>query len=134
MIRAPLVVVVGICASGKTTLVDGLRKAGFSALEVGQEHSGLPYLWARSDPAYLVYLEADDELVYARRKYLTPDRLERERRLLAYARQKADLHVDATGKSPAEVLDEVVAALEKAGVERVLWEPDRPFENWGRDN
>ena len=33
------IAIVGICASGKTTLVRGLREAGYDAYNVAQEHS-----------------------------------------------------------------------------------------------
>ncbi len=130
--RAPLVVVVGVCAAGKTTLVDGLRAEGYSALEVAQEHSDLPYLWARSDPSFLVYLEAPDELVQQRRSYLDDRRLNEERRYLSYARAKADLTVDTRGKSADEVRNQVVAALDRAGIERIPYQPERPLKNWQR--
>ena len=33
------IAIVGVCASGKTTLVAGLREAGYDAYNVAQEHS-----------------------------------------------------------------------------------------------
>lgn len=107
----PLVVVVGICAVGKSTLVDALRDEGFAALEVAQEHSEIPYLWARSNPDLVIYLDAADEVVGARRSYLGPQRLARERQLLDYARQKSDLNVDTTNKTASQVLCEVLEFL-----------------------
>jgi molybdopterin-guanine dinucleotide biosynthesis protein len=131
MYRAPLIVVVGVCASGKTTLVEQLRSAGYSALEVAQEHSDLPYLWARSAPAFVVYLEAKNRALQRRRGYLTTERLERERQSLAYARSRADLIVSTEDRPQQAVLEYVVDALEAEGIDKISWEPERPTENWG---
>ncbi len=111
MRRAPLIVVVGICAVGKTTLVQQLRQRGYSAVEVAQEHSEVPYLWARHNPDFLVHLDARDEIVGARRSYLHRERLQVERQLLSYAKMKADLLIDASDSTVEEVLCEVIGAL-----------------------
>ena len=41
----PLIKVVGISASGKSTLVKALRQRGYRARPVSQEHSNVPSLW-----------------------------------------------------------------------------------------
>ena len=46
----PRIVVVGPCASGKSTLVSGLREHGYDALASGQEHSEVHHLWRRTNP------------------------------------------------------------------------------------
>jgi hypothetical protein len=114
--RSPLVAVVGVCAVGKSTLAAALRQYGYHVLEVAQEHSELPYLWARHDPAFLIYLDADDAVLRQRRSYLLPERLRRQRRCLTYARACADLALDTTGHSIAGVSAMAVAALSRAGV------------------
>ncbi|MFO8061028.1 MAG: hypothetical protein R6U70_10305 [Bacillota bacterium] len=106
-----LIAVVGICASGKTTLVQQLRQKGYSAVEVAQEHSEVPYLWARHNPDFLVHLDARDEIVATRRSYLRPDRLRLERELLSYARAKANLVLDTSEKSAEMVCCDVIEAL-----------------------
>ena len=117
--RVPLVAVVGICAVGKTTVVRGLRDEGYSAIEIPQEHSEVPYLWARSDPSFVVCLDAEDDIVWSRREYLHPERLQLQRQLLSYARDKADLQIDVSGLDNEEVISEVVEALEAAGISQV---------------
>ena len=54
------IVIVGPCASGKTTLVRGLWARGYSgARVVAQEHSGVIDLWKRrGQPDVLIYLDA----------------------------------------------------------------------------
>lgn len=115
---SPLVGVVGICAVGKSTLTNGLRSAGYSVIEIPQEHSELPYLWARHHPAFLVYLDVADAVVEKRRSYLVRERLAQERELLAFARANAQLRLDVDGMDPKQVLEAVVAALEAAGITR----------------
>ena len=117
--RVPLVAVVGICAVGKTTVVRGLRDAGYSALEIAQEHSEVPYLWARSDPSFLVCLDAGDEVVWGRREYLHAERLKRQRQLLSYARDRADLALDVSDMDNEEAISRVIEALEAAGISQV---------------
>ncbi len=114
--RVPLIVVVGICAVGKSTVVDGLRQRGFAALEVAQEHSQVPYLWARNNPGAMVYLDAENQVVGDRRSYLKPERVERQRELLSYARLRADIHIDTTHRSVNGVLDEVECKLGVLGI------------------
>jgi len=117
--RVPLVAVVGICAVGKTTVVTGLRDAGYSAIEIAQEHSEVPYLWARSDPSFVVCLDAEDDVVWGRREYLHPERLRQQRDLLSYAKDKSDLELDVSDMDSEEVISRVTEALEAAGISRV---------------
>ena len=44
---APLIAIVGVCASGKSTLAKALRERGYNARQVLQEHSYVPYMWQR---------------------------------------------------------------------------------------
>ena len=63
----PGVVVVGPCASGKTTLVANLQQSGVDAWAVSQEHSEVHYLWARRNPDIVVGLDLDLEALRDRR-------------------------------------------------------------------
>src|SRR6476660_778659 len=47
-IQNPRVVVVGVCSSGKSTLVGRLKTAGYDAHACSQEHSYVPHLWQLS--------------------------------------------------------------------------------------
>ncbi len=56
--KLPVIKVVGVSASGKSTLVKGLRAAGYDARPVSQEHSNVPDLWKQFDfPKVLIYLD-----------------------------------------------------------------------------
>ncbi|MGH9174456.1 MAG: hypothetical protein ACRD1H_08865, partial [Vicinamibacterales bacterium] len=61
------IAVVGSCASGKTSVVAGLRERGIDAWAVAQEHSGVPELWRHLGPDWLVLLDTTLETVRNRR-------------------------------------------------------------------
>jgi hypothetical protein len=62
------IVIVGPCASGKSTLRAGLQAQGFTQVRVvAQEHSGVRDLWKlRGYPEVLIYLDARAETANAR--------------------------------------------------------------------
>jgi hypothetical protein len=62
-----LIVVVGPCASGKTTLVRGLQSRGYRAMVSGQEHSEIPTLWRRTEPDVTIGLNVDLATIRRRR-------------------------------------------------------------------
>lgn len=62
-----LIVVVGPCAAGKTTLVDALKAHGYNAYAVGQEHSIIRDLWKRRDPDVVIALDLGLDVVRQRR-------------------------------------------------------------------
>lgn len=62
-----LIVVVGPCASGKTTLVRGLQSWGYRAMVSGQEHSEIPTLWRRPAPDVTIGLNVDLATIRRRR-------------------------------------------------------------------
>lgn len=62
-----LIVVVGPCGSGKTTLVDHLKDLGYDARVVAQEHSIIRDLWQRRNPDVVVALDLDLETLRQRR-------------------------------------------------------------------
>jgi GTPase SAR1 family protein len=91
------VVVIGPCASGKTTLVEGLKREGCDAVVCGQEHSEITNLWQHSEPDLLVMLEVSLESIRVRRGEDWPEsiylaQLDR----LRDARMAADLIIDTS--------------------------------------
>ena len=110
---AATVVVVGFCASGKTTLVDALTERGVDARAVAQEHSIVRDLWNHSEPDVVIFLDVDIEHIRERRG--NPDwpewiyELQRER--LAAARERADLVVDTSALTADELVDAVIRHL-----------------------
>src|SRR5512134_3130842 len=88
---APLVGVVGPCGSGKSTLVAGLEKYGYTCRHIAQEHSYVPAMWQKiAKPNILIYLSVSFPISTARRKldWMKKDYDEQLRRL-SHARQQA---------------------------------------------
>lgn len=111
--RSVRVVVVGPCASGKTTLVDALCSLGYDAHVCSQEHSEIATLWRRSQPDVLIALNVDIGAVHRRRgshwlEWLHDVQIRR----LAGAYESADLVIDTSTLDSRAVLDNVVAYLE----------------------
>jgi adenylate kinase len=91
----PRVVVVGTCASGKSTLVTELRERGIDAYVCAQEHSEIPTLWDHARPDFIVLLEVDLETIRKRRSPNWPKPIfDMQRRRLLNARSAADLVID----------------------------------------
>jgi hypothetical protein len=119
--KLPLLKVVGISASGKSTLVAGLRAAGYYARPVSQEHSNLPDLWQQFDkPWVLIYLDNDLENQRRRRPDVTWDErnLAEERARLAHALAHADLQINTAVLPPDKVLAIVLAFLAHKHIRR----------------
>jgi hypothetical protein len=107
------IVVVGPCASGKTTLVAGLRRLGYEALVCGQEHSDVATLWRHSDPDLVIALEIDLATLRRRRGEEWPEWLYAlQRRRLRDAAAAAALTLDTGRLGEAAVLDCVAAWLQ----------------------
>lgn len=107
--------VVGPCASGKSTLTQALRQAGYAVRQPAQEHSYVPAMWHRlTRPDVLIFLDVDYAAVYRRRPRGGggPERLEEQHRRLAHARQHCDLYVDTSQLTPDEVQDRVFEFLQ----------------------
>ena len=61
-----IVVVVGVCGSGKTTLVKNLQKNGIDAYNVAQEHSCIKQLWKHKKPDKVIMLDASYDVIQQR--------------------------------------------------------------------
>ena len=111
---APVVVVVGVCSSGKSTLVSALSERGYPAIAVAQEHSYVPHLWQRSHPDVLVYLDASIHTIRRRgRARWRQSLLDEEHRRLQHAREHCDIYIPTDGLSPHDVASRVVTFLRK---------------------
>ena len=101
--------VVGPCAAGKTTLVSGLRRAGYEARHIAQEHSYVADMWKRLiEPDILIYLNVSYPLTLTRRNMdWTKAEYDEQLRRLSHAHKYADLFVDTDTLSPQEVFDQV---------------------------
>lgn len=107
------IVVVGPCASGKTTLVNKLSELGYDAHACAQEHSEIATLWRHTPPDLLIALQATVGAVRARRGEQWPEWLHNTQlRRLRNAYASADLTIDTSSRDSASVLTAVVTFLE----------------------
>lgn len=110
-----LIGVVGVCASGKSTLIEGLNSRGFRTRHIAQEHSYVKDMWRRiTNPDILVFLDVSFEVSYQRRKmdWSKADYEEQQSRL-SHARQNANIYIDTSTLSTDEVLNSVIDELRK---------------------
>jgi len=110
-----LIGLVGVCASGKSTLLKGLQARGYRVRHIAQEHSYVKDMWKRiTNPDILIFLDVSYPLTLQRRKlnWFEADWAEQQRRL-AHAREHADLHIDTDDLSADQVLEKVISFLEK---------------------
>lgn len=108
------VAVVGVCASGKSTLVASLRAAGYDARHVAQEHSYVLNMWQRiAKPDVLIFLDVDYGTVIERRPTLDlrPEHLAEQQRRLAHARENCNLYLDTRDLTPDEVRRQALSFL-----------------------
>jgi uridine kinase len=112
--RSFLIGVVGVCASGKSTLARGLESRGYRTRHIAQEHSYVKDMWKRiTNPDVLIFLDASYPITVQRRQlnWHETDWAEQQRRL-AHARENADHTIQTDAQSAEQVLEEVIAFLE----------------------
>jgi len=113
--KRPLIGVVGPCGSGKSTLIAGLEKHGFTCRHIAQEHSYVQAMWQIiTKPDILIYLSSSFSTSTARRKlnWLEKDYRGQLRRL-AHARDHANIFIDTDDLTPDAVLQTVLDSLKK---------------------
>lgn len=107
------VAVVGHCASGKSSVVAGLRAQGFESYSVAQEHSEIRDLWAHLEPDRVLFLDVSLEVIRQRRDNpVWPEWIyaaQQER--LEDARDNADLVVDTDNLTVDEVVRQAVSVF-----------------------
>lgn len=109
------IVLVGPCASGKTTLARELGKSGVAVRICGQEHSSIRELWRLMEPDVLVALAIDLPTLRARRHPGWPEALfATQLGRLATAYDAADLVIDTRVATPDEAAGLVLRHLRAA--------------------
>ena len=107
------IAIVGVCASGKTTLVAGLREAGYDAYNVAQEHSCVHNFWAKKNPDLVVMIDATLPAIHKRRLvYWGEDRLVTQHKRLADAKAHADLYIQTDELDAKAVRQKVIEFIE----------------------
>jgi len=116
------VVVVGVCAAGKTTLVALLRAAGYAAQSCAQEHSYVGDMWRRlARPQALVFVDASLAVIRRRRNTpYEPEYIAEQRRRLAHARAHCHIYVLTDDLTPEQVRDRVAASCAMLGIQSAV--------------
>ena len=104
--KRPLIGVVGPCGAGKSTLVAGLERYGYSCRHIAQEHSYVPAMWQIiSKPDVLIFLHASFAITTARRKLDWREKdYEEQSRRLSHARDHAHIIIDTDHLTPDQIL------------------------------
>jgi len=108
-----LVGVVGVCAAGKSTLINNLKERGINTRHIAQEHSYVKDMWKRiTNPDVLVFLDASYPVTLERRQlnWTEADWAEQQRRL-EHAREHAHIYINTDAISPEQVSDLVVSFI-----------------------
>ncbi|HNS07503.1 MAG TPA: hypothetical protein PKZ26_01010 [Anaerolineaceae bacterium] len=106
--------VVGVCASGKSTLIKGLIQQGYRCRHIAQEHSYVPDMWYRlSRPDILIFLQVSYEITL-KRKNLNWNKSEYETQLqrLQHARQNAHIIIDTDLLTPEELVARTISEIQ----------------------
>jgi deoxyadenosine/deoxycytidine kinase len=117
--KNPVVGLVGVCTSGKTTLGARLKAHGYHVRHIAQEHSFVKDMWQRiAKPDLLIFLDVSYEVSKQRRSmdWTLSDYKEQQRRLV-HAREHADLHIQTDLLNAEEVEAQALAFLKEAGSE-----------------
>jgi len=110
--KAHRIVVVGTCASGKSTLVEALRSRGLDAYACAQEHSEVKTLWKHLLPDHVVFLETDLATIRERRSPNWPETIfNLQITRLENAKAAAKVVVDTSMTSVDETVEKVLAAF-----------------------
>ena len=105
-----LIGVVGPCSAGKSSLVEGLKKHGFFARAIAQEHSYVQDMWKRiTNPDILIFLDVSYPLTIERLNLnWTESEYRIQSRRLDHARNCADFYLCTDKFSVEKVLDIVL--------------------------
>jgi len=110
-----LIGVVGPCGSGKSTLIDGLERYGYTCRHIAQEHSYVPAMWQKiTNPDLLIFLHASFPVSTARRKLnWQAKEYEEQSRRLSHAREHAHIIINTDDLTPGQILQIVLDFLKE---------------------
>lgn len=114
----PVIAVVGVCASGKSSLVSRLKDLGINCRHIAQEHSYVKDMWQRLvHPDYLICLDVSYPATISRKKLnWTISEYDEQLRRIHHARAHASLIIDTDTHTLDEEIDLVIAGLKSAGI------------------
>jgi ABC-type dipeptide/oligopeptide/nickel transport system ATPase component len=114
---SPVIGVVGVCGSGKSTLITGLKLLGINGKHIAQEHSYVQTMWLRLvHPDLLIFLDASyPATVHRRNLNWNEEEYQEQHRRLTHARQHADLYIFTDPLTSAQVIQTVLEFLTTRG-------------------
>ena len=103
----PLIGIVGVCASGKTSCIARLTAMGHHCRHIAQEHSYVQTMWKQlTDPDLLVYLEVSYQQTLIRRNLnWTEAEYNEQLNRLENARKNADIRINTDELSVNEICE-----------------------------
>lgn len=108
-----LIGVVGVCASGKSTLIRLLSQHGIHCRHIAQEHSYVPDMWQRlTHPDILIFLEVSYEVTLKRKNLnWTLEEYQEQIKRTHHAFEHADIRIQTDHLSPSELESEVLKKI-----------------------
>ena len=102
-----LIGVVGVCASGKSTLIRLLTDRGYRCRHIAQEHSYVQNMWKRlTNPDILIFLEVSYTKTLTRKKLnWTIDEYNLQLQRLGNAYENADIRILTENITPGQLID-----------------------------
>jgi len=111
--KFPLIGIVGVCASGKSTLNTGLIARGYNSKHIAQEHSYVPDMWRRmTNPDILIYLDVSYENTI-KRKLLNWTREEYFEQVyrIRNAAENAQIHIDTNALDAVQLVEQTILEI-----------------------
>ena len=103
----PLIGIVGVCASGKTSCIAKLTAMGHQCRHIAQEHSYVQSMWKQlTNPDLLVFLDVSYPQTLIRRNLnWTKAEYDEQLNRLENARQNADIRINTDELSVNEICE-----------------------------
>ena len=114
----PVIAIVGVCASGKSTIIKRLQEAGIRCRHIAQEHSYVHNMWQRLvHPDFLICLDVSYESTLNRKKLnWTLAEFQEQCNRISNARENANLIVNTDALSIEETTHLIIEGLNTAGI------------------
>jgi adenylate kinase len=108
------ILIVGICGSGKSSVVTKLQEMGFDVRACAQEHSCVKSMWRKLDPDVLIVLDCSYETIKSRRNVSWGlERIKVQKEKLEDALNNCDLYLNSDNLTLEETVEKIINYLEE---------------------